>query len=200
MKLLLLNGSPKKNGVVAALADAVAESAINDGCEVERVNLYELTMRPCIACMKCRPDNRCILPVDDAHGIGDKIRNADGLIVCTPTHWGNMSSQLKCLFDRNVPVFMGEKPNGLPLPRQKGKKAVIITACSTPWPLNFILPESRGAINAVKEVLGYGGYKIIGKVVKAGSKANPEISKNELAKARKAGRKFIIKSERLAIN
>ncbi len=190
MKLLLLNGSPKKSGTVATLAKKVAEGATKTGSEVELINLYDLTMKPCIACMKCRPDNRCILPADDAHDIGEKIRKADGLIVCTPTHWGNMSSQLKCLFDRNVPVFMGEKPNGLPVPRQKGKKAVIVTACSTPWPFNMLLPESRGAINAVKEVLGYGGYKVIGKVVKAGTKANPKISEKELARAGKLGKQF----------
>ena len=43
-----------------------------------------------------------------------RYKDADGLIVGTPTHWGNMSAQLKLLFDRNVPVFMGEKPNGFP--------------------------------------------------------------------------------------
>ena len=77
-----------------------------------------------------------------------RYKDADGLIVGTPTHWGNMSAQLKLLFDRNVPVFMGEKPNGFPIPRQKGKSAAIVTACTTPWPFNFIAAESRGAIRA----------------------------------------------------
>jgi multimeric flavodoxin WrbA len=49
---------------------------------------------------------------------------AGGIVVGTPAPWGNMSTQLKCLFDRNVPVFMGEKANGIPLPRQKGKEAM----------------------------------------------------------------------------
>jgi len=40
----------------------------------------------------------------------------EGLIVGTPTHWGNMSAQLKLLLDGNVLVFMGEKPNGFPIP------------------------------------------------------------------------------------
>jgi len=69
--------------------------------------------------MKCRPDSECILPEDDAHIIRQKIRAADGLVVGTPTHWGNMSAQRKLLFDRNVPVFMDEKANGFPIPRQK---------------------------------------------------------------------------------
>lgn len=190
MKVLLINGSPKEKGTVAFLAEMVAEGARKNGCEVERVDLYEHNLKPCIACMKCRPDNRCVLPADGAHEIGDKIRNADGLIISTPTHWGNMSSPLKCLLDRNVPVFMGEKHNGMPLPRQKGKKAVIVTACSTPWPFNVLLPESRGAINAVKEVLGYGGYKIVGKVVKAGTKVNSKISEKEIARANQIGRQL----------
>ena len=189
MKVLVLNGSPKKKGTVATLLRAVAEGA-QEKHEVEWIDLYDLDMKPCIACMKCRPDNACILPRDDAHGIGEKIREAGALIVGTPTHWGNMSTQLKMLFDRNVPVFMGEKPNGMPLPRQKGKLAVIVTACSTPWPFNFLAAESRGAIRAVREVLHYGGYKILGTVVKSGSKSKPGVSEKLLEKAKRLGRRI----------
>ncbi len=143
-----------------------------------------------VACMKCRPDKKCVLPQDDGHIVGNKIRNADCLVVGTPTHWGNMSAQLKLLFDRNVPVIMGEKPNGMPLPLQKGKPAVIVTACTTPWPFNFIAAESRGAIRTVNEVLHYGGYKLLGKVVKPGTKNKPEISKELLSKAKILGSRF----------
>jgi hypothetical protein len=190
MKILVLNGSPRKRGTIAKLLKAVAEGAKEKGDDVEWVDVYDLHMKPCTACMKCRPDGPCRLPEDDAHEVGRKISEADGLVVGTPTHWGNMSSQLKCLFDRTVPVFMGEKASGMPLPRQKGKGAVIVTACTTPWPFDRILPESRGAVRAVREVLGYGGYKIIGKVVKPGTKKNPEISEKELNRARKTGSRF----------
>lgn len=189
MPILILNGSPRKKGTVASLLKSVSESA-SQKHEVEWIDVYDLKMKPCIACMKCRPDNACVLPEDDAHIIGRKIQNADGLIIGTPTHWGNMSSQLKLLFDRNVPVFMGERPGGFPVPRQKGKPAVIVTACTTPWPFNFIAAESRGAIRAVCEVLHYGGYRIIGKVVKSGSKKNPHLSQRLHEKAKKLGARF----------
>lgn len=189
MNILVLNGSPRKNGTVANLLKSVV-NGISDSHEVEWINVYELKMAPCVACMKCRPDMECILPQDDAHIIGRKIRAADGLIVGTPTHWGNMSAQLKLLFDRNVPVIMGEKPNGIPSPRHKGKSAVIVTACSTPWPFNFIAAESRGAIRAVNEVLHYGGYRIVGKIVKPGTKVRPVISKRLLKKSKILGNKF----------
>jgi len=186
MHILVLNGSPRKNGTVANLLRMVVEG-ISDQHQVEWINVYELKMKPCMACMKCRTDQECTLPQDDAHIVGRKIREADALIVGTPTHWGNMSVQLKLLFDRNVPVFIGENPNGMPLPRQKGKPAVIVTACSTAWPFNFIAAESRGAIRAVNEVLHYGGYKLVGKIVKPGTKAKPAISVKLSKKAKIIG-------------
>lgn len=189
MNILVLNASPRKNGTVANLLQMVVDG-IDGNHRVEWINLYDLKMKPCVACMKCRPDQECVLPRDDAQIVGRKINDADGLIVGTPTHWGNMSAQLKLLFDRNVPVFMGESPNGMPIPHQKGKPTVIVTACSTPWPFNFIAAESRGALRAVHEVLHYGGYRLLGRIVKPGTKTKPAISDRLSKKARTLGKKF----------
>jgi len=108
MNIMILNGSPRRKGTVAKLLKSIG-TAIDEKHTVEWIDVYDQKMRPCIACMKCRPDAECVLSEDGAHIIGRKIKDADGLIVGTPTHWGNMSAQLKLLFDRNVPVFMGEK-------------------------------------------------------------------------------------------
>lgn len=189
MKILFINASPRAKGTVAKLLEGVRAGIAEDTlCEI--INLYDHKIKPCSACMKCRETGNCILPEDAAHIIGEKIRGADALVIGTPVHWGNMSSQLKLLFDRNVPVFMGESRYGIPVPRQKGKPAVIVTACSTPWPFNFIAAESRGAVNAVKEVLHYGGYRITGVIVKPGTKKNPEISGRLIKMAKKAGIKL----------
>lgn len=188
-KVLVLNGSPRKKGIVATLLQEIAQETRDNGKEVEWIDIYDMQMKPCIACMKCREDKGCVLPEDDGHRLGEKIKEADALIIGTPTYWGNMSSQLKVLFERNVPVFMGESPIGMPIARQKGKKAIIVATCTTPWPFNFIAAESRGAVNSVKEVLHYGGYKIIGKIVKPGTKKKSEISESLLEKARRLGRR-----------
>ncbi len=188
MNLLVLNGSPRKKGTVASLLRAVAEGA-SDKHKVEWVDVYDLKMKPCVACMKCRPDKACALDKDDAHSVGQKIRNAGGLIIGTPTHWGNMSTPLMTLFDRNVPVFLGEE-SGVPHPRQKGKPAVIVTACTTPWPFNILAAGSRGSARAVWAVLRYGGYRLLGQVVKPGTRRRPQISKSLLEKAKKLGHRF----------
>ena len=188
MKILVLNGSPRKSGTVATLLKCVIQPLSEH--EVEWIDVCSLDMKFCTTCMACRKGNECILPEDDAHTIGGKIRDADALVIGTPTHWGNMCAPLKLLFDRNVPVFMGESARGLPVPRQNGKRAVVVTACTTPWPFNFIFAESRGAIRAVKEVLHYGGYKIVGTITKPGSKKSKAISVAMSEKAMRIGKKI----------
>ncbi len=189
MKVLILNGSPRQGGTVATLLRSVAEG-LEGTHDIDWVDVYELDIAPCVGCMKCRPDGACVLSEDDGHTVGRRIRDADGLVVGTPIYWGNMSGPLKLLFDRNVPVFMGESPRGIPAPRQKGKPAAVVAACTTPWPFNSILPQSRGAVRAIGKVLHYGGYRILGKIVKPGTKKAPELSDALLAGCRRLGHRF----------
>ena len=51
-------------------------------------------------------------------------KNADNIIIGSPTYWGNIPGSLKVLFDRNVYLFMGESKSGIPVPKMKGKKAI----------------------------------------------------------------------------
>ncbi len=192
MKILVLNGSYRKNGTVASLLQQVT-APLAAGHEIEWIDAGKLKMKFCTTCMVCREKETCILPEDDAHRVGKKIQDADALVIGTPTHWGNMSAPLKLLFDRNVPVFMGESPRGIPQPRQKGKRAIIVAACTTPWPFNVIFPQSRGAIRAVREVLHYGGYKIVGTIAQPGTKKSKEISSSLMAKAKRLGEKLVQK-------
>ena len=185
MSVLILNASPHKNGTVASLLREVAGS-VASGRGVEWIDAYDLRIQPCRGCLRCRPDGRCVLPEDDGHRIGEKMRLAESLVVGTPTHWANMSSQLKVLLDRNVPAFMGRTPRGLPAGRHKGKPAVVVAACSTPRLLNAFAGQSRGAVRAVREVLRCGGYRILRPLVFAGDMKNG-LPQRILRRARAAG-------------
>lgn len=189
-RLLVLNGSPRKDGTVATLLKAVVEG-LPSGWQRNWVDASRLQMAPCSGCMECRRRGECVLPEDDAHRVGRQMLKADGLLVGTPTHWGNMSAPLKLLLDRNVPRLMAESEGKLlPWPRQKGKPAALVCACAAPWPISWVLPEGRGALRAVRHVLGHGGYRIVGSVVKSGTKGRPEIEPSVLEKARRLGRRF----------
>lgn len=157
MKGLILNGSPRQNGKIGQLMKYAAEVS---GTDVELVNVYDLNIRSCTACMKCRTTGICVLPEDDGHQLAHKIAEADWLVVGSPTHWGNMSAGLKNMFDRLVPVFMGESRMGIPQPRQRGKRAVVVAACTTPSPFHVLFRQSRGTVKTIREVLKTGGFRV----------------------------------------
>lgn len=192
MNVLILNGSAKKNGTVSKILEEI-RSNLSESANVELVNVYDLKFKPCLGCMKCRTTNTCILPQDDAHLFAEKINKCDAIIVGTPTYWANMNGLLKMLFDRVVPVFMGESPLGIPQAKQKGKQAVIVTACTSPFPFNIIAGQSSGAIRAVKEVLHSGGFKIMGTICQAGTKNRKDVSESTLRKARQIAKILIRK-------
>jgi len=187
MKTLILNGSPRKNGTVSKLLHTLADNVSTEN-EIEWIDVYDLNIKPCLGCMKCRDTHECVLPVDDGQKVGEKMGKADVLVIGSPTYWGNMSGVLKILFERNVYRLMGEGKHGIPVPLQKGKKAVIVTACTTPAPFSYLFKQSRGTVHAIKEILKYAGYKTTAKIIKAGSKSKPEISKGLMKKTIRAAK------------
>lgn len=188
MSILIINGSPRKNGATAKILKAISDS-ISGNKKVELIHINDLNIKPCIGCMKCRPDKECVLPEDGAHLMRKKINEADALVFGTPTYWGNMSGQLKILFDRNVPLFeyIGK---GMPKPKQKGKKAVIVVTSAAPWPFNLLGSQSAGAIRAVKVVLRSAGYKIIGTINMPNTKKTTDTPKKIFKKAKRLGSKL----------
>ncbi len=122
--ILFLNGSPRKNGVTTSLLNIIAGEARSAGAEVEWVDVNKLSIRPCIGCLKCRPDKKCIFPRDDGHRMGELLESCSALVVGAPTYWGNMPGTLKILFERNVPVleYYELYTWRLPRPRHKGEE------------------------------------------------------------------------------
>lgn len=166
MRILVLNGSPRKNGNVSNLLKKETDRQLkkNPSSEILWENVNDLNFSFCLGCMACRSKGSCILPQDDAHKIENEIKECDMLIVGTPVYWANMNGKLKCLFDRLVGVLMGESKLGIPIPLHKGKKAIIVTSCTTPFPFNYFCGQSTGAVHAVKEVLKSSGFKVIRKI------------------------------------
>jgi multimeric flavodoxin WrbA len=148
MKALILNGSPRPKGSVTKILSEVSKNLKNK-FEVEMVDVYKLDFKPCIGCRGCRKnETECIMKEDEAQIIGRKMNESDVIIVGSPTHFNNMSAQLKSLLDRNgTTLFQETKP--LPTPNLKGKKAIIVTACVTPLFFNFLLGMTRGTIKTI---------------------------------------------------
>ncbi len=190
--ILVLNSSPRKTGVTTSLLRVMADEAGLSGVEVEWVDVNNLSIRSCIGCLKCRPDKKCILPKDDGHRIGELLDTCSGLVVGSPTYWGNMPGPLKILFERNVPVleYYELYTWRFPKPRHKGKKAAIVTASLSPFPFNYLPSQGSGAIRAVKIVLNAAGFDIRGQINVPMTRDLARIGERWLAKARKLGREI----------
>ena len=191
MPILILNGSPRTKGLLATTLATMRQELESRGKAVTWVDVYSLNMKPCLACMQCRPDGTCALPHDDAHLVGDMLRESTGLILGSPTHWGNMSAMLKLLLDRNVPAVMGAKPNGMPLGRHKGQPAALVATCTTPRPFHLLPSQGRGAIRAMKTIIQTGGWNLKGSLILPGTRTLSAPPANTLAKARTLADKLI---------
>lgn len=172
MKILILNASPKPAGTISQMLKYLEEEIRrkNPCAEIENIRISSLKFSACIGCMKCRTAGKCVFAGDDADIVGEKIASADFLVVASPCWWGNMTGNLKSLFDRNVFRLMGESKYGIPLPLLKGKKAAIVTACTTPFPFNVICRQSSGVFNSIGEILKSAGIKITAKIYATGTK------------------------------
>ncbi len=188
--ILFLNASPRKNGVTASLLRVIADEARSAGAEVEWVDVHKLSIKPCIGCLKCRPDKKCILPKDDGHRIGELLEQCSGLVVGSPTYWGNMPGPLKILFERNVPVleYYELYTWRFPKPRHKGKKAAIVTASLSPFPFNLLPSQGSGALRAVRIPLNAAGFDIMAEINVPMTKDLARIGERWLAKAIRLGR------------
>ena len=127
---------------------------------------------------------------DDAHVIAEKIKAADVVVIGSPCYWANMNGKLKMLFDRIVYVMMSERKSGIPVSLNKGKKCIIATACTTPYPFNLLARQSSGTIRAIKEITKYSGFNCIGVIQKAGTKESRELTKREIARCNRLNRKL----------
>lgn len=185
MKILILNSSPRRQGNISKMLEAMKQEAESGGAEVTFVRVPDLQVRPCIGCMKCRDTLKCCLPEDDSQKVLQLIKEADALIIGAPCYWGNLPGELKVLFDRMVYGMMGENSWGMPLPLHKGKKAVIVSTCTTPYPFNILYNQSHGVVKALKEILKWSGFKIVKTIEKGGTKKHPGLSEKEMARCRK---------------
>ena len=189
MNLLIINGSPRKKGLISQMLHIFHEQAIASGIEVTEVYANDLQIKPCMGCMVCRTKNACVLPEDDAQRVLALIQQADAIVIGAPCYWGNIPGQLKLLFDRIVYGMMRDTPR-FPEPLMKGKRLVCISTSTTPWPFNIIMNQSHGAIRALREIGRFSGWKIVDTVERGGTAIRPQLSPRDISKCQKAFRKL----------
>jgi len=103
MKVVGINGSPRKDGNTHDLIKKVFEPLESDGIETEFIQLGGKNIRGCIACYKCftNKDKKCAVGNDICNEVIEKMFKADGIILGSPTYFTDVTAELKALIDRS---------------------------------------------------------------------------------------------------
>ena len=105
-KVLVVLGSPRKNGGSASLARAIAAGARAEGASVETVFLQGLDLAFCKACEKCHAKGATGCSIDDGMtALYPKLREADAFVLASPVYFFTMSAQMKTFVDRTYAVY-----------------------------------------------------------------------------------------------
>lgn len=99
MKIIIINGSPRNNGITAQILHTIEKRLSERGAQVQFIDLAGLDMEHCRGCCVCYRTGRCIYS-DGAEKLSADIEACDGIVIGSPTYAGNVSGLLKTFIDR----------------------------------------------------------------------------------------------------
>jgi multimeric flavodoxin WrbA len=104
MKVLLINGSPRKTGNIATLLNNAIQGVTSQNVEAEIVHLYDYNFKGCISCFACKRKDgksygKCAVQ-DELTSILKKIEEADALIIGSPLYFGNVTGEVRSFLER----------------------------------------------------------------------------------------------------
>lgn len=100
MKVLLINGSPHKNGYTFTALNEVAGSLNKNGIESEIIHIGTKAIQGCIACGRCRETGKCAFRDEVYNELFEKIQEADGVVVGSPVYYAGPNGSLCAMLDR----------------------------------------------------------------------------------------------------
>lgn len=153
MKILVITGSPRKNGNSNTLAENFIKGAEEAGHTVVRFDSAFKNVHPCIACNKCGMNGECVFK-DDFEFVKANIIDADTVVFATPMYYFGISAQIKAVIDRFYAI------NGqIHVP----KKAVLLMTYA-----DTSEKEAQPIISHYEALIKYLGWSDAGKVIAPG--------------------------------
>lgn len=128
-KVVLLTGSPRKNGNSNGMASSFAEAAQKLGVEVVRFDTAQMKIAGCLACEACAKKGKCVVD-DDFAVIAQALEGADGVVIAAPVYWFTFPAQIKAVIDRMFSFACAGK-------NFAGKKCALLGCCEEGTPSTF---------------------------------------------------------------
>ena len=122
MKIVVITGSPRKNGNSFAMTEAFIREAESLGHTVQRFDAALLQIGGCRACQTCFKTGKACSFDDDFNRIAPAVLEADAVVYTMPVYWYSIPAQIKGVIDRIFSLVIGGKDVA-------GKKCALITCC-----------------------------------------------------------------------
>ena len=121
-KIVVITGSPRKNGNSFAMTDAFIQAAETKGHTVTRFDAAMKNIGGCRACMTCYKSGKACSFDDDFNTIAPAILEADAIVFTMPVYWYSIPAQIKGVIDRIFSLVVGGRDIA-------GKECALITCC-----------------------------------------------------------------------
>lgn len=113
MKVLVINGNPKKGGFIAGVLDIISSYLETQDVEVQNLRLADAQIADCIGCLHCLKTGTCVL-TDDMNNIIQTMMEVDGYVVGSPVRNGLTTACYKRFYERityllGFPLFLEDK-------------------------------------------------------------------------------------------
>lgn len=99
MKVLMINGSPRVDGNTSIALKEMEQVFLQEGIEVETIQVGNQAVRGCIACGYCGKNGKCVFD-DVVNELAPKFEEADGLVVASPVYYASANATLIAVLDR----------------------------------------------------------------------------------------------------
>ena len=121
-KIVVITGSPRRNGNSFAMTDAFIQAAKANGHEVTRFDAAMKSVGGCRACETCFKSGKACSFDDDFNTIAPAILEADAVVFTMPVYWYSIPAQLKGVIDKLFSFVVGGKDIS-------GKECAMIACC-----------------------------------------------------------------------
>ena len=122
MRVLLLNGSPHKNGCTYTALDEIAKTLKEEGIESEIYQIGSESIAQCRACYSCGKLGKCVID-DKVNDFVDYCANFDGFIFGSPVHYASASGSITSFLDRAF--FVASRRSGEHVFKHKPGSSVV---------------------------------------------------------------------------
>ncbi len=175
-KILVLTGSPRKNGNSDRMAEAFIKGAQSAGHEVVKIVADSKNIKGCKACDACYSKGAACVFNDDFNEIAPHLESADAIAFITPLYWYTFPVQLKAVIDKFYAFSHTQRPSNI-------KESYLLACAGDKEETAF-----EGLVKSYEHIAGYQKWQQKGQLLVAGVYEVGEIDATDaLARAEKMG-------------